>query len=242
MHHLALAITILITGLSAHSEVFEPGDVCYSIDVDPQISSLYSLVPLGIGPDGTYWLGSGDYGFLIAVNPLTGRPIVTDSADHWFMGTGLDRVYSGSVSETGVATIDGFNIFHESGNSYQTIEVQLPNPSATLHEIHDALDKECVRPFPGDPFYCSRDADHDRVLNGADRCADSKRFSRDGSHIVDSDGCNQEQFCAQFDVTTRDGRRACIRADWQNDEPVMRRNERDCRVQRNLGCLPSEPN
>jgi hypothetical protein len=46
---------------------------------------------------------------------------------------------------------------------------------------------------------------------------------------IDAEGCSQGEFCAQFDATTRDGARACKKADWKNDEPTMRvRTGRDC--------------
>jgi hypothetical protein len=48
---------------------------------------------------------------------------------------------------------------------------------------------------------------------------------------VDNDGCSQSQFCAQLDVTIRDGRRPCRRADWHNDEPGGR--ARDCAIDHN---------
>jgi len=45
---------------------------------------------------------------------------------------------------------------------------------------------------------------------------------------VDPAGCSLSQFCARTDVGSRAGRRACAAADWQNDEPVMKKNARDC--------------
>jgi hypothetical protein len=64
---------------------------------------------------------------------------------------------------------------------------------------------------------------------------------------VDQAGCSIEEFCARFDATTRDGARACKKADWKNDEPVMRGAEADCAVDKGSRgteddrCVPAEP-
>lgn len=47
---------------------------------------------------------------------------------------------------------------------------------------------------------------------------------------VDATGCSLEQFCGAIDASTATGRRLCKRADWRNDEPLMRKREADCRV------------
>ena len=49
---------------------------------------------------------------------------------------------------------------------------------------------------------------------------------------VDSDGCSIDQFCSQFDASTRLGAKDCKKADFMNDEPSMTRRERDCAVDR----------
>jgi hypothetical protein len=51
------------------------------------------------------------------------------------------------------------------------------------------------------------------------------------AELADLGGCSQSQFCAQLDVTIRDGRRPCRRADWHNDEPGGR--ARDCAIDHN---------
>jgi hypothetical protein len=49
---------------------------------------------------------------------------------------------------------------------------------------------------------------------------------------VDDAGCSAAQFCATFDATTSEGARRCKKADWQNDEPIMKRGQGDCVVDR----------
>ena len=71
------------------------------------------------------------------------------------------------------------------------------------------------------------DQDGDAIPDAIDLCPDTP-----SSTEVDSDGCSLDQFCSAIDATTRRGRRTCLRSDWQNDEPLMRRRERDCTVDR----------
>ncbi len=76
------------------------------------------------------------------------------------------------------------------------------------------------------------DADGDGEIDANDRCPGTPPGAP-----VDGDGCSREQFCARFDVATRNGARACRNADWRNDEPVMRlRDAADCTVER--GSVP----
>lgn len=70
------------------------------------------------------------------------------------------------------------------------------------------------------------DEDEDGVL---DACPGTL-----ASESVDQQGCSQAAFCAAFDATTKAGTKACQRADWRNDEPVMKLGKRageiDCVV------------
>ena len=50
---------------------------------------------------------------------------------------------------------------------------------------------------------------------------------------VDDAGCSLEQFCTSVDATVKGGRKLCKKADWKNDEPIMKRADRDCRTDRN---------
>lgn len=40
------------------------------------------------------------------------------------------------------------------------------------------------------------------------------------------------EFCGAINATTRLGRKLCEHADWNNDEPLMKRAERDCEVEK----------
>jgi YVTN family beta-propeller protein len=88
------------------------------------------------------------------------------------------------------------------------------------------------------PAMCD-DADADGESDVTDRCPATLI-----GDVIDSDGCSLSQFCAMLNATTRDGARACKKADWQNDEPLMRGKERDCIVQRGTSgpadvvCIP----
>lgn len=87
-----------------------------------------------------------------------------------------------------------------------------------------------------------QDADGDGTPDPLDHCSSSP-----GAQPVDDAGCSQAQFCAQFDAATRDGRRACKKADWKNDEPLMKpSSEADCMIDRNGAgaeddtCVPAQ--
>lgn len=81
------------------------------------------------------------------------------------------------------------------------------------------------------------DSDRDGVPDVVDKCSATPL-----GRSVDSDGCSPEQFCAGFDATTRDGARACKKADWRNDEPLMRARDADCMIDRHSQpprCVPT---
>lgn len=83
------------------------------------------------------------------------------------------------------------------------------------------------------------DADGDGETNATDRCPDTA-----AGEPVDDAGCSEAQFCAQFDTSTKDGQRACRKADWRNDEPTMKGKDRDCDVVRypdRTRCEPIAP-
>ena len=67
------------------------------------------------------------------------------------------------------------------------------------------------------------DADNDGEPDITDRCPDS-------IGAVDDAGCSPAQFCSSFDAATDIGKESCTKADWKNDEPLMRRKDRDCTV------------
>src|SRR5262249_1433485 len=70
------------------------------------------------------------------------------------------------------------------------------------------------------------DSDGDGETDTTDRCPTSP-----AGELVDDGGCSRAQFCAGFDPRTRDGARACRKADWKNDEPLMHvREQGDCAI------------
>lgn len=84
------------------------------------------------------------------------------------------------------------------------------------------------------------DGDVDGIPDSIDRCPDSE------TDIVDSEGCTVTQFCARFATDDMRLSKLCKRADWRNDEPMMRGGDRDCMFVRSIqaagesGCVPSE--
>jgi hypothetical protein len=77
------------------------------------------------------------------------------------------------------------------------------------------------------------DADGDGESDGTDRCPDTPAAT-----AVDDAGCSQEQFCANISIPSPllvlpavvAGAKSCKKADWRNDEPIMKRAEADCEV------------
>jgi hypothetical protein len=73
---------------------------------------------------------------------------------------------------------------------------------------------------------CS-DADGDGENDERDQCPGTGAGA-----AVDSAGCSQQQFCAAFDATNKEGARICRKADWGNDEPLMKAKQADCEVEK----------
>jgi hypothetical protein len=72
------------------------------------------------------------------------------------------------------------------------------------------------------------DADGDGRRNQDDACADTPAGA-----AVDQTGCSQAQFCGAIAVADKAGRNACKKADWQNDEPLLKKK-------RDLDCVYSK--
>jgi hypothetical protein len=72
-----------------------------------------------------------------------------------------------------------------------------------------------------------QDDDHDGVPDASDRCPGTA-----AGGLIDDSGCSPLQFCARFDATTTKGKQTCKKADWRNDEPLMKPAESNCVVDR----------
>jgi hypothetical protein len=73
------------------------------------------------------------------------------------------------------------------------------------------------------------DGDRDGRRDADDTCPDTA-----AGEAVDARGCSIRQFCAGIPATTPRGRRTCLRSDWMNDEPLMKRMGADCVVTRGI--------
>src|SRR5262249_37219135 len=69
------------------------------------------------------------------------------------------------------------------------------------------------------------DADGDGEADATDRCGGTPPGTG-----VDSGGCSLAQFCAGFDVTTKQGERECKAADWKNDEALLKGSHGNCTI------------
>jgi len=111
-----------------------------------------------------------------------------------------------------------------------------PNPDqldADADHLGDACD-----PFPNEADHekaqcfadlasATSDSDGDGVLDSGDACSATQPATP-----VDLGGCSEAQFCSAIDAVSANGKRNCRRADWTNDEPLMKSREADCRVLR----------
>ena len=79
------------------------------------------------------------------------------------------------------------------------------------------------------------DADADGRPDRDDVCAGTPAGA-----AVDLAGCSLTQFCERIGGRGKAAQRACLAADWHNDEPVMRKKDRDCAVAKaTRGCVPA---
>lgn len=84
------------------------------------------------------------------------------------------------------------------------------------------------------------DADGDGEEDATDQCAETESGAP-----VDSAGCSLLQFCTGVNAAVSGGGSRCKQSDWNNDEPLMKRNEQDCSFDRggrgnaDNRCLPS---
>ncbi len=71
------------------------------------------------------------------------------------------------------------------------------------------------------------DADGDGHSDQSDACA-----ATPAGEAVDQAGCSQAEFCASMDATTKAGAKACKKADWKNDEPLLKKKDANCTVEK----------
>jgi hypothetical protein len=72
------------------------------------------------------------------------------------------------------------------------------------------------------------DADGDGRRDPDDACPDTAADA-----AIDQGGCSLAQFCGGIAADTRNGQRLCKKADWGNDEPLMKKKEADCAIDKN---------
>lgn len=112
-----------------------------------------------------------------------------------------------------------------------TCEVTLASTQTTLTNTQTSL-STCESNLVGVETQLTSetaDSDGDGVRDLDDDCPDTP-----SSTAVDRQGCSQAQFCGAISVLDSTGRKLCLRADWKNDEPLMKTRERDCAIDRNL--------
>jgi hypothetical protein len=135
------------------------------------------------------------------------------------------------------------------GNPLSTDQRGFPRPSGPACDIGafeqtqpDAALGMCAIDLADCRADLTPDTDGDGEIDLTDRCPGTPM-----DVAVDDAGCSLAQFCARFDVTTREGKRACKRADWKNDEPLRHRSEMDCTIAKgghgpeDDACVPTAP-
>lgn len=112
-----------------------------------------------------------------------------------------------------------------------TCQSTLVSTQTTLAETQTAL-TTCTSDLSGVEAQLASetaDSDGDGVRDLDDDCTGTPP-----AVDVDRQGCSQQQFCNAISVLDSTGRKLCLRADWKNDEPLMKTRERDCAIDRNL--------
>ncbi|HXJ34914.1 MAG TPA: hypothetical protein VMS22_12855 [Candidatus Eisenbacteria bacterium] len=71
----------------------------------------------------------------------------------------------------------------------------------------------------------TEDSDGDGLRNAEDKCP-----ATPAGAAVDQQGCSHAEVCAAIGATTAARRKSCHKADWRNDEPLMRKKDADCTV------------
>jgi hypothetical protein len=98
---------------------------------------------------------------------------------------------------------------------------------AELHHVEEelAMTAAALQTAMDDLAAAEADADGDGRRDLDDACAATAE-----GEGVDQGGCSLAQFCEGIDATTKTGQKICKKADWRNDEPVMKKSEADCQV------------
>ncbi len=173
-----------------------------------------------------YWRfeeGSGLETADTAGNGHDGDLIGGDTVASW----GTNPPGSGADSD-GDGILDGFDNCVDDANPGQE--------DADSDQVGDACDE-----YPDDPdneqAQCEVDLDQcllippfvDSDQDGEDDSTDSCLDTPE-AETVDGNGCSIDQFCSVISAADRTGSRTCKKADWHNDEPLMRGRERDCTI------------
>lgn len=127
--------------------------------------------------------------------------------------------------------IDALRISFNGSTPARLREVLQPNCGDGVVDEGEACD-------PGLGGCCSEfcqnepnlDSDGDTVPDGSDQCPGTAPAA-----AVDPLGCDQQQFCALFELDSKEGRRDCKKANWYTS-PTDRK--RDCRVGPGAVCVP----
>jgi hypothetical protein len=151
-------------------------------------------------------------------NPLsTTNLVLLDYAVATAAGQTISRTFELTSTYGGEYTILVGALGGVSGQYQVTVSSAPSASSAALEQCETDLDA------------ATGDTDDDGVPDAYDDCPVTPAME-----AVDVAGCSQAEFCAAIDATTRDGFKACQRADWNNDEPAMslskKKGQIDCIV------------
>lgn len=204
--------------------VIQPCTTCGSGNYATPPSGSAWIAPADVNTDSPV----GEYRYqltfdLAGLDPSTARITGQATADNG-VSLLLNGVNLGEVTHT-IGTLSPFTIqagFNSGLNTLTFVVTNAgphapPNPTALLVGAISGT----ANPAPAS---CGDD-DGDGEVNETDACPGTVPAAR-----VDASGCSVVQFCGGFDAGTNSGARTCRKADWENDEPLMRGRDADCTV------------
>ncbi|MCI0347694.1 MAG: hypothetical protein L0221_20020, partial [Chloroflexi bacterium] len=165
-------------------------------------------------------------------NPLGSAGLtLIDHAVATAPGQTLSRTYALDVAHGGQYTVFIGALGGVSGQ-YQLTVTTSPDVELGACEAGSATQlaacNASLDTMRGELAAATADADGDGRRDQDDACPDTPAGA-----AVDQTGCSQAQFCGAIAVANKAGRNTCKKADWQNDEPLLKKK-------RDLDCVYSK--
>lgn len=149
-------------------------------------------------------------------------------------GQTLSATYELDPAHTGHYTVFVAALGGVAGQYQLTVATQAEPGQTADCQADLAQCTTTLNAMSGELAAATADADNDGHRDQDDACAGTP-----GGAAVDAAGCSQAQYCAAIAVTSKAGQNACKKADWKNDEPIMKKKALDCTYSKSArACQP----